>query len=188
MKGHAPISNNDKWQAILSCDKSFDGLFLYGVSTTGIFCKPSCRSKAPAKENVLFFSRCEDAIAAGFRPCKRCRPDKEAFEPERDLVEKARKCFDSDFEGTVDVNITAKLLGVSMNHLTRLFRKQLGITPAHYVAGLRISKAAQLLKDTDKDILEIAYMSGFRSLSSFYRCFRQLTGCTPKEYRKAGGK
>lgn len=188
MKGQSPISDNDKWQAVLNCDKGFDGLFLYGVKTTGIFCRPSCKSKAPDRGNALFFDSSAAAIEAGFRPCKRCCPDKEFFEPERELVEKARKLFDSGFESSGGMDSAAKQLGVSVNYLTRLFRKQLGVTPARYVAGLRIGKAAELLAGTDKDILDIAYEAGFRSMSSFYRYFRGMTGCTPKEYRKEGGK
>ncbi|HWR61248.1 MAG TPA: Ada metal-binding domain-containing protein [Clostridia bacterium] len=188
MKGQSPIADNDKWQAVLNCDKRFDGLFLYGVRTTGIFCRPSCKSKVPDRGNVLFFDSSAAAMEAGFRPCKRCCPDKESFEPERELVERARKLFDSGFESPGGMNSAAKQLGVSMSYLTRLFRKQLGVTPVRYVAGLRIDKAAELLAGTDKDILDIAYEAGFRSLSSFYRSFRGMTGCTPKKYRKEGGK
>jgi len=188
MKGQTQISDKEKWQAIISCDKSFDGAFLYGVRTTGIFCRPSCKSKAPIHENVMFFSSMAEAMQQGFRPCKRCRPDRESYEPGWELVEKARNCFDSDFESIGLLGNTAEQLGVSMNHLTKLFSQQMGKTPSRYVAELRIKKTAELLANTDKDILEIAYMSGFRSMSGFYRCFRQLTGYTPKEYRKTGGK
>lgn len=181
------LSDSEKWHAVTSCDRSFDGLFLYGVKTTGIFCRPSCKAKSPVRENVLYFDNCTEAIKAGFRPCKKCRPDKEVFEPERELVSKAKIIFDKEYDGITDINSTAKQLGVSTNHLARLFKKQLGLTPAQYIAGLRISKAAELLERTEKDILEIAYMTGFKSLSSFYKRFREKTGHTPKEHRRTGG-
>jgi AraC family transcriptional regulator of adaptative response / methylphosphotriester-DNA alkyltransferase methyltransferase len=75
LKTTGQISDNDKWQAVIECDKSYDGLFFYGVVTTGVFCRPSCRSKSPLRNNVLFFNGLDDAVKAGFRPCKKCRPD-----------------------------------------------------------------------------------------------------------------
>jgi AraC family transcriptional regulator of adaptative response / methylphosphotriester-DNA alkyltransferase methyltransferase len=128
-----------------------------------------------------------EAMKAGFRPCKKCRPDKEVFEPEWELVSKAKIIFDKEYDSVTDMNSTAKQLGVSTNYLTRLFKKQLGLTPTQYIAGLRINKAGELLEHTEKDILEIAYMTGFKSLSSFYKCFREKTGHTPKEHRRTGG-
>ncbi len=187
MNEHALLSDSEKWEAVASCDKSFDGIFLYGVKTTGIFCRPSCRAKTPVRGNVLYFNNSMEAINAGFRPCKRCRPDKEIFEPERELVNKAKLIFDKEYDGITDMNNTAKQLGVSTNYLTRLFKRQLGLTPAQYIAGLRINKAAELLEHTEKDILEIAYMTGFKSLSSFYKRFKEKTGHTPKEHRRIGG-
>lgn len=182
------ISDDRKWKAVLSCDKSYDGKFFYGVKTTGIFCRPSCNAKAPIRENVVFFSSRECAENAGFRPCKKCRPDKEAYEPDLELLEKVKSIFAADYVQPIDIERTAKQAGVSLSHLTRLFRKHCGITPAQYIAGLRVDKAAELLRDTDTGILEIAYMSGFRSLSGFYKCFKAQTGQTPREYRKSGGK
>jgi len=91
------IPENEKWQAVVSCDSSFDNRFFYGVRTTGIFCRPSCRSKTPARENITFFSSAASAIDNGFRPCKRCRPDKAIFAPESELVQKTRAFLDESF-------------------------------------------------------------------------------------------
>lgn len=187
MNEHGLLSEDKKWQAVASCDKSFDGLFLYGVKTTGIFCRPSCKAKAPMRDNVVYFNSSTEAMNAGFRPCKRCCPDIEVFEPDRELVNKAKIIFDSGYENTIDMQGTSKQLGVSSNHLARLFKEQLGLTPAQYIAGLRIDKAGELLEQTEKEILEIAYMAGFKSLSSFYKCFKDKTGHTPKEHRRIGG-
>lgn len=182
------ISDNEKWKAVVSCDDSYDGLFFYGVKTTGIFCRPSCRAKTPARENVVFFDNVEAAAAASLRPCKKCRPDKESFEPDLELVEKAKAMFDADYAGTIEIEQTAKKLGISPNHLTRLFKKQLGIAPVQYITALRVEKAAEMLARTDASILDIALMTGFKSLSNFYKCFKEKTGHTPKEYREYGGK
>jgi AraC family transcriptional regulator of adaptative response / methylphosphotriester-DNA alkyltransferase methyltransferase len=187
MKKHPLISDNEKWQAVISCDNCYDGLFFYGVKTTGIFCRPSCRSKTPARENVVFFDNSKVAADEGFRPCKKCRPDKAVFEPDSELVKKAKDILDSNFDNTIDLRDISKQLGVSTNHLARLFKKQLGLTPANYITGLRIAKAAELLGQSDANVLEIAYMTGFKSLSNFYRCFKARTGITPKEHRESGG-
>jgi AraC family transcriptional regulator of adaptative response / methylphosphotriester-DNA alkyltransferase methyltransferase len=186
--GKPRISDNRKWMAVLSCDKSYDGKFFYGVKTTGIFCRPSCNAKAPMRENVVFFGSRECAENAGFRPCKKCRPDKESYQPDLELLERIRSAFAADYAQPIDIGQTAKQAGVSLSHLTRLFRRHCGTTPAQYVAGLRVDKAAELLRGTDTGILEIAYMTGFRSLSAFYKCFKEQTGQTPKEYRSMGGK
>ncbi|MEA4849708.1 MAG: Ada metal-binding domain-containing protein [Clostridiaceae bacterium] len=187
MKEHFPISDREKWQAVVNCDKSYDGLFFYGVKTTGIFCRPSCRAKTPVRGNVVFFDNAEAAIGEGFRPCKKCRPDKAAYEPDLELVKKAKDILDLNYNGTIELSNISRQLGVSTNHLARLFKKQLGLTPMRYITGLRVEKAAELLKREDTGILEIAYMTGFNSLSRFYKCFKAQTGLTPKEQRKNGG-
>jgi AraC family transcriptional regulator of adaptative response / methylphosphotriester-DNA alkyltransferase methyltransferase len=102
-----------------------------------------------------------------------------------ELVNKAKDILEVSFAGPLEIDHIARELGVSANHLARLFKKQLGSTPRQYIAGLRLSKAAELLGQADASILEIAYMTGFKSLSNFYKCFKEQTGHTPKEYRKA---
>lgn len=181
------VSENEKWEAIVSCDESYDGLFLYGVKTTGIFCHPSCRAKTPCRSNVVFFNDSADAVDAGFRPCKRCCPDKAAFEPGLELVEKAKDIFDANFDDLLGMGELSKQLGVSPNHLARLFHKHFGMSPTKYITRLRVDKASGLLEQTDAGILEIAYISGFKSLSGFYKCFKEHTGLTPREYREYGG-
>lgn len=187
MNEYISLSDREKWQAVISCEKSYDGIFYYGVKTTGIFCRPSCKAKAPIQGNALFFNSSTEAMEAGFRPCKRCCPDKAVFEPDLELVNKAKEIFDADYDNKIDMGNIAKQLGVSTNYMTRLFKKQYCLTPTQYITGLRINKAAELLEQTEKDILEIAYMTGFKSLSNFYKCFREKTGHTPKEHKKTGG-
>lgn len=188
MKEYCSISDREKWQAVTSCNKSYDGIFFYGVKTTGIYCRPSCKAKTPAHENVLFFNNSTEATEAGYRPCKRCCPDKAVFEPDMELVKKAKGIFDENYTGLIGIDNIAKEIGVSSNHLTRLFRKQQGTTPTQYINGLRISKAAELLKNTDAKVLEIAYATGFRSLSNFYKCFKEQIGNAPKEHRESRGE
>ncbi|HYE12629.1 MAG TPA: Ada metal-binding domain-containing protein [Patescibacteria group bacterium] len=187
MEKAVKISDNEKWKAVVACEKSYDGMFFYGVKTTGIFCRPSCRAKTPARENVVFFDDGIKAIEAGFRPCKRCCPDKAIFEPDLELVKKAKDIIDLDFDNPIEIGHVARQLGISPNHLARLFKKQFGSTPSRYITGVRVGKAEKLLRQADASILEIAYMTGFKSLSNFYKCFKELTGNTPKEHRESKG-
>lgn len=188
MRRSMQISDNEKWKAVIDCEKSYDGLFLYGVKTTGIFCRPSCRAKTPARENVVFFDNQQNAINEGFRPCKRCRPDQEVYQPDLELLKNAKGIFDADYAFPIEISHAAKQLGVSPGHLARLFKKHCGTTPAKYITGLRVGKASELLGQTDIGILEVAYMTGFKSLSNFYKRFKEQTGHTPKEFREHGGK
>lgn len=187
MKKPARIPDNEKWQAVVNCDKNYDGMFFYGVKTTKIFCRPSCRTKIPKRANVVFFDTAGYAIEAGFRACKKCRPDKVVFEPNLELVKKVKDMFDVNYNKSIELSSISKELGVSKNHLVRLFKQYSSLTPAQYITKLRVTKAAELLTKKDMKILEIAYMTGFNSLSNFYRCFKIQTGYTPNKYRKSRG-
>jgi AraC family transcriptional regulator of adaptative response / methylphosphotriester-DNA alkyltransferase methyltransferase len=159
-------------------------VFFYGVKTTGVFCRPSCKSKAPLKTNVEFFDNIDQAYAYGLRPCKRCRPDLLEFRPVLDLLEKAKQIIDTYFTDRRKLTVEIKELGVSQNHFIQLFRKQFAMTPVEYANKLRVEKAMQLLAGTDTTILNIALLSGFGSLSTFYDFFKKQVGLTPKQYRR----
>ena len=187
MKEYLPISDIEKWQAVASCDKSYDGLFFYGVKTTGIFCRPSCKAKTPARKNVIFFDGAVNAISEGFRPCKKCRPDKAVFEPDLELVKKTKDILEANYDKAIGLSNISKQLGVSANHLARLFKQNSGITPTQYITKLRVKRSLELLGQEDKNILEISCMTGFNSLSNFYKHFKEQMGQTPNEYRKSRG-
>ena len=188
MKELIRISDNEKWKAVASCDRSYDGIFFYGVKTTGIFCRPSCKSKTPVHGNATFFHSAASAIEAGFRPCKRCCPDKIVFEPDLELMKKTKAILEADYNKQVDLQQISKQLGVSTNHLIKIFKRHNNLTPTQYIIKIRIDKASELLNQTDINILEIAYMTGFKSVSNFYKCFKEHTGHTPNEYRKGRGE
>lgn len=187
MKECTTISDIEKWEAVISCDRKYDGLFYYGVKTTGIFCRPSCKSKTPIRENVIFFDNAAEALDEGFRPCKRCCPDKVDFQPDSELVEKAKNIFHTYFNKQVELSDISKQLGVSVNHLSKLFKQHTKLTPTQYIIKLRVEKAKELLKKSDKNIVEISFETGFKSLSNFYKCFKEETEFTPSEYRKSRG-
>ncbi|WP_374711290.1 Ada metal-binding domain-containing protein [Symbiobacterium terraclitae] len=167
------------YQAVLRADASADGRFFFAVRTTGVFCYPSCSCRKPRRENVRFFASAGAAVAAGFRPCKRCRPDLgggvrgyEAALVQRALTLALR-------HGPSGM---ARELSVSLPHLNRLFRRHLGGSVRQCVLRLRAERAAALL-DAGASPLEAADACGFRSLSAFYAAFRRVHGMAPGEYR-----
>lgn len=178
------ITKDEKWNAVIHCDRSYDGLFFYGVKTTGIFCRPSCKSKEPLRSNVEFFDEIEQAYAFGLRPCKRCRPDLAEFKPMQDVIEKAKYIFDTCFTDRYKLAAEIKRLGISQNYLIYLFRQEFHMTPVEYTNRLRVNKAMQMLLNADINIMNIALLCGFGSLSTFYEFFKKQVGLTPKEYRK----
>ncbi|MFZ5425510.1 MAG: bifunctional transcriptional activator/DNA repair enzyme AdaA [Thermodesulfobacteriota bacterium] len=180
----SPLSDDARWAAVVSCDSAFDGLFLYGVTTTGIFCRPSCRSKTPRRENVLYFEDASRAAALGFRPCRRCRPDLPATDPARELVDRAKALLSNTGCPAPSPDAVAAALGVSPSALRRAFKAVLGVTPARHAASARVGKACRLLLETGASIAETSLECGFESLSSFYKCFKELTGTSPARFRE----
>lgn len=173
------------WEAVAANDAQYDGAFYYAVKTTGIVCRPSCRSKVPNRENVVFFTSLDEALHDGFRPCKRCRPDLGAhYRPEEDIVELACRLLRGEYHNP---NILAELperIGISFFHFQRLFKRVTGCTPKEYLQRIRIDKAAELLAHSSLNNTDICLTVGFRSVSGFYTAFRQHMGLPPKKYRK----
>ncbi len=183
----SPLTDDVRWAAMAACDKTYDGRFVGAVKTTGICCRPSCTARKPLRKNVLFFDTLADALKAGFRPCKRCRPDLLVYEPERELVERAKEAYDLNFDDPERLGDVIKGLSVSPNHLMRLFKQYEGVTRSQYLGRLRITKARELLDAGAADILQVALDCGFESVSNFYKSFKEQTGTTPARYRRKGG-
>ncbi|MDD7793370.1 bifunctional transcriptional activator/DNA repair enzyme AdaA [Clostridium sp. 'White wine YQ'] len=177
------LKEEEKWNAVINNDENYDGVFYYGVKTTGIVCKPSCKSKEPLRDNVMFFNTFEEAINKNFRPCKRCRPDLLNFNPTEELAFRIKKLFDSYYSSNIELEEKLKDLGVSQNHMIKVFSDKFGITPVKYINALRIEKALALLENTDDTVINIAFLCGFESNSNFYGFFKKQIGMTPSEYR-----
>ncbi|MDF2942254.1 MAG: transcriptional regulator, AraC family [Herbinix sp.] len=180
----ANLTEEEKWRALLTCDPAYEGRFFYGVKTTGIFCRPSCKSKSPKRENVVFFDTAEQARESGLRPCKRCRPDLLEFQPLKEAAVKIKAVCEQYFLDHIRLKEELAELGLSRNRIIQLFHAQYGKTPSEYLNQLRIDSAKVLLADTQNNIQQIALQSGFESLSTFYTQFRKVTGVSPKEYRE----
>lgn len=179
------LDDDARWRAVVACDSHADGAFFYAVKTTGIFCRPSCNSKTPHRRNVRFFDSASEAAQGGFRPCKRCRPELHEYDPGRALVGQVKRVYESHYAEIRMVKDVVAGHGVSRNHLMRLFRQHEGCTQTQYLTRVQIANAQKLLRETQHGILEIAMTSGFASLSSFYKRFREITGTTPTAWRES---
>ncbi len=157
--------------------------FVYGVKTTGIFCRLSCPSRQPLPQNVVYFAATADAIAAGFRACKRCRPADERH-PEATLMEAACRYIDAHAEGFQLADL-AKHMGYSQFHLQRTFKAALGITPRAYGESRRLNALKQNLRE-DHSVTEALYDAGYSSPSRVYEGSGEHFGMTPATYRKRG--
>ncbi|MED4585448.1 bifunctional transcriptional activator/DNA repair enzyme AdaA [Brevibacillus choshinensis] len=174
---------DEKWQAIIHNDASYDGSFFYAVKTTRIFCRPSCKSKAPNKENVRIFANPQQALTAKFRPCKRCKPTGQRL-PDREWVEQITQYIDEHFRERLTLESLAEECHGSPYHLHRTFKRIKGVTPVEYVQQTRIQAAQEMLVHTDHSIAEIASSVGMQNTPYFMTLFKKMTGRTPTEYRQ----
>ena len=176
-------SEDTAWQAVVNCDPSYDGSFWYAVKTVGVYCKPSCKSRTPLRKNVVFWDSAKDAEAAGFRACKRCRPDLDEYLPAKELAAKIKEMLDQQDCKPKQLTVGIRQLGVSPNHAAMVFKKQYGLSPTAYVNQKRAAKIKALLSQSDMPIIDIAESAGFSSLSAFYSFFKKHVSTTPKAYR-----
>lgn len=177
------LSFDEKWEKIIACDKTYDGLFYTAVKTTKIYCRPSCKSRKPKKINVDFYDDIEKVEQAGFRACKRCQPEVN-HAPQTRLVYDITTFLVNNYNKNLELIDIANVVGTSIYHLERQFKKETSETPRAYLDKIRIDKAAYLLRTTELTNLEICYEVGYQSPSNFYRIFRKLKRCSPAEFRK----
>jgi len=173
------------WGAVIACRPEYDGVFYYGVRTTGIFCRPSCKSKTPKRENVDLFASAREAMEKGYRPCKRCRPDllEAVYDPNGEWVREVRGLLEREYRDPWTLDRLARRVGVSAFHLQRMFKKYTGTSPKQYLNRIRVEKAKRLLAGSGLKITEICYAVGFPGLTPFCRVFRRFTGLSPRAYR-----
>ncbi len=171
------------WRAIVSNDSSYDGTFYYAVKTTGIFCRPSCKSRLPKKENVLFFRTSKQALSEGFRSCKRCKPDG-ILMPDKEWIGQISHWIGCHYTTRITLAGLAEQFHGSPYHLQRTYKRVLGMTPAKHILELRLAKAEQLLVRTDLTITEIASAAGMRNAAHFATVFQNNKGLTPTAFRQ----
>src|SRR5919107_3226594 len=175
---------DDKWQAVVSRDRGHDGQFVFAVSTTGIYCRPSCPARRPRPENVSFFANPAGAERAGYRACRRCEP-RAAISSQDELVARATAWLDTHIEERVTLPRLAAALGVSPGHVQRTFTRVTGVSPRAYAAARRLELAKSRLRDGD-DVTSALHASGYGSSSRFYAQARSALGMTPTSYKRGG--
>lgn len=173
----------ENWQAILNNDAAFDGQFVYAVKSTGIFCRPSCKSRPPRKENTAIFTTPEEALAARFRPCKRCWPTGQRL-PDEEWISSVTDYIRQHYAAALDLHALASVTHSSPYHLHRTFKRITGLTPHEAVRQMRVEKAKAELLTTGKSMGEIAASVGIGNTAHFITLFKALTGLTPAKFRK----
>lgn len=182
----AATVSDPRWLAVLARDPAADGQFFYSVSTTGVYCRPSCAARRARLENVQFHLTAADAERAGFRPCERCRPDQPPL-AERRAALVARLCrFIENAESTPSLQELAELAGLSAGYLHRVFKSVAGVTPRAYAAAQRATRVRGAL-ERSPTITEAIYGAGFNSDGRFYETSNRVLGMTPTDFRSGGG-
>jgi AraC family transcriptional regulator, regulatory protein of adaptative response / methylated-DNA-[protein]-cysteine methyltransferase len=181
----AARTNEARWDAVQRRDPAFDGAFFFAVRTTGVYCRPSCASRAAKRENVSFYATPEAAELAGYRACKRCRPDKLGLpDPKVAAVKQACERIAAAEEAPRLTELAARA-GMSPFHFHRVFKKVTGVTPKAYAAQIQARRAADGLH-TAETITEAIYGAGFNSSSRFYENAAARLGMTPTAVRRGG--
>ena len=178
-------TDDARWEAVTRRERRADGVFYYSVLTTGVYCRPSCASRLARRDNVAFHATCEEAEAAGFRPCRRCRPN-EAPLAERHASVVAQACrLVEEAEEAPSLDALARTAGMSRFHFHRVFKSVTGVTPKAYADARRAERVRDELAQC-ATVTEAIYGAGFNSSGRFYAASPDLLGMTPTEFRSGG--
>lgn len=170
------------WKAV--CGGSQE--ICYGVKTTGIFCRPSCCKKRCKPENIVVFDSAEAAIASGYRPCRKCCPERADWEgAPKELVKKACAWLEKRYEAPYDLQSLADDMCVDKNYLLRVFKREMGQTPLAYFNRKRCERANSMLRQGQYSIAYIAACVGFKTPAHFTQVYKKTMGVTPSDYRDA---
>jgi AraC family transcriptional regulator of adaptative response/methylated-DNA-[protein]-cysteine methyltransferase len=179
---HASSRDEARWAAFTARDPAADGRFFVAVKTTGIYCRPSCPAKRPNRGNVRFYATADQAEQAGFRPCKRCKPNQPSLFHQHagKVAEACRLIETADEEPKLDT--LARKVGLSPYHFHRIFKANLGVTPKAYAAAHRNKRVREELSRS-ATVTEAIYGAGFNSNGRFYATSSEVLGMTPSEFR-----
>jgi AraC family transcriptional regulator of adaptative response/methylated-DNA-[protein]-cysteine methyltransferase len=179
-------TDTEAWRAVASRDARYDGRFVYAVRSTRIYCRPSCPSRRPLRENVSFFAAPADAERAGYRACLRCNPRAEKRERAGGpAIERAIQYLDAHDDHAVSLVELAAHAGLSASHLQRSFKRFVGMSPKEYQDARRVSRFKSRLRSGDT-VSRATYEAGFGSSSRVYERSDDLLGMTPAAYRRGG--
>ena len=181
----AATANDPRWAAVVARDPEADGTFFYSVKTTGVYCRPSCAARLARPENVRFHTTCADAEQAGFRPCKRCKPDQRPL-VEQHAAKVAEICRLIEVAETVPgLEDLASHAGLSTYHFHRVFKAVTGLTPKAYAVAHRVKRVRREL-DRSGTVTEAIFDAGYNSNGRFYEKSDAVLGMTPTNYRAGG--
>ena len=181
---HARNQEERRWRAVLARDEREDGHFVYAVETTGVYCRPTCPSRRPLRKNVAFFEAPSEASAAGFRPCRRCRPaDVGPWKPAHDKVLAACRYIESQPDRIPTLAELSERVDLSPTHLQRIFKRVVGLSPRKYADTLRLERVKRELQNGEP-IAGALYASGYGSPSRLYEAVGSKLGMTPRSYRE----
>jgi AraC family transcriptional regulator, regulatory protein of adaptative response / methylated-DNA-[protein]-cysteine methyltransferase len=176
-----------RWRALASRDGRADGTFVYGVTSTGVYCRPSCPSRRPRADRVRFFDTTTAARQAGFRACKRCRPDTVGLSsPAIEAVRRASAYLASHADESVTLANLARVASLSPHHLQRRFKAIVGLSPREYQAALRAGRLRSSLRN-GRDVTTAIYEAGYGSPSRVYEAPPTGRGMSPSSYKRGGG-
>lgn len=182
----AATINDPRWAVIVARNPGSDGAFYYSVSTTGVYCRPSCPSRLPRPENVAFYATRAEAERAGFRPCQRCKPDQPSL-PEQYAAVVTEACRTIEAaEDEPSLEGLASLAGMSKYHFHRIFKQVTGLTPREYWSAHRDQRVREEIAGGGT-VTEAIFEAGYNANSRFYEKSNAVLGMTPTQYR-AGGK
>lgn len=181
----AAIIDDPRWAAVVARDSAADGQFVYSVASTGVYCRPGCGARLARPENVRFHATPADAERAGFRPCKRCQPDRQSLVAQQAATIAALCRFIDAAEQPPTLAELAARCGLSAYHLHRLFKGLTGLTPRAYAAAQRARRVRRELQ-RGANVTEAIYNAGYHSSGRFYEESSQVLGMTPSAYRAGG--
>jgi AraC family transcriptional regulator of adaptative response/methylated-DNA-[protein]-cysteine methyltransferase len=180
------ISAANYWAALQRRDKNFEGVFVYAVTSTGVYCRPACPAKLPKRGNVRFFDTAAEARRAGFRACLRCRPDDSPLQTEHAaLIAKACRLIERA-EVPPRLDELAKATGLSVYYFHRLFKSATGLTPKAYTQARRAYRLRMTLSKEGASVTNALYDAGFNSSGRFYSSSNTLLGMKPRRFRSGG--
>lgn len=177
------ISEEGAWEAVLARDRSLDGKLFYAVRTTGVYCRPSCPSRRPRRENVVFFDSAERAERAGYRACHRCHPRSSLGTPAERRLRRAIEYIEAHLDERITLERLGKAVGLSPFHLQRAFKEALGLSPRAYQDARRLEVMKRRLRNGD-EVGKAIWGAGYGSVRGAYASAAAGLGMTPGAYRR----
>jgi AraC family transcriptional regulator, regulatory protein of adaptative response / methylated-DNA-[protein]-cysteine methyltransferase len=180
----SPTSSSDRLDAVLARDRAFDAAFVYGVTSTRIYCRPSCPSRRPRADRIRFFDTTAEAARAGFRPCRRCRPDA-AADPQSAQIAGLCAFIRANCDRRLTLDALSRRAGISPHHLHRMFVRHVGVSPREYMAACRMRRLRRDLR-SGQPVTRAMHDAGYGSSSRLYERVQGAMGMTPATYGKGG--